>query len=250
MEAIIWFYTLISVVIVSLISLVGVFFLSFSKEKLKGILLYLVSFAVGGLFGDAFIHLLPEAFKRMPGDFFLPLYILLGILIFFVVEKVIRWRHCHIPEHQHHCQPAATMNLVGDGIHNFIDGVLIAASFSLSFPIGLATSLAVILHEIPQEIGDFGVLVHSGFSVKRALFYNFLSALTAVLGAVLALLIGEKINNFAQIMMPIAAGGFIYIAGSDLIPELHHDVNVKNSLKQLLALLLGVGVMLALLFVG
>jgi zinc and cadmium transporter len=245
----IWLYSLISVIIVSLISLIGVFFLSLSRQKLQDILLYLVSFAVGGLFGDAFIHILPETFERMAGNFFLPIYILSGIFVFFIVEKVIRWRHCHVPEHIH-CRPAALMNLVGDGIHNFIDGVLIGASFSLSPTLGITTSLAVILHEIPQEIGDFGVLVHSGFSVKRALFFNFLSALTAVLGVVVALLIGQKVSNFALIMMPIAAGGFIYIAGSDLIPELHHDVNLKNSLKQFLALLLGVGVMLTLLLIG
>ena len=247
MDILIWAYSLISVFAVSIISLIGVLFLSVKQAKLQGILLYLVSFAAGALFGDTFIHLLHEAFNKMADNFFLPLYVLSGIFLFFVVEKVIRWRHCHILEHKQHYHPLAAINLIGDGIHNFIDGILIGASFAVSLPLGLATSLAVILHEIPHEIGNFAVLVHAGLPVKKALLYNFLSALTAILGTVLALLIGQRVAGFSLLMVPLAAGGFIYIAGSDLIPELHHDQGLANSLKQFLALLLGVGVMLALL---
>lgn len=249
MEIVIWLYSLISVSIVSIVALVGVFFLSLSRQRLQRVLLYLVSFAVGGLFGDAFLHLLPEAFEKLGDNFFPPLYILAGIFLFFIVEKIVRWRHCHIPEHEHqNCKPAALMNLVGDGLHNFIDGVLIAASFIVDLKLGLATSLAVILHEIPQEIGDFGVLLHSGFTVKKALFFNFLSALTAFLGVLLTLFLSQIMENFSLFIIPIAAGGFIYIAGADLIPELQHEINWKSSLKQLLTMVLGVLIMFSLLF--
>lgn len=249
MDIIIWFYSLASVFLVSVVSLIGIFFLSLSRERLQKVLLYLVSFAVGGLFGDAFVHLLPEAFEQLSQDLFLPVYILSGVFLFFIAEKVVRWHHCHNVDHQDEtCRPAGIMNLIGDGLHNFIDGILIAASFMVDLRLGIATSLAVILHEIPQEIGDFGVLVHSGFSVKKALFFNFLSATAAFLGAVLALFLGKYIQNFSLMMIPIAAGGFIYIAGTDLIPELHAEVNLSNSLKQLLAITLGVAVMFLLLF--
>lgn len=246
METIIWFYAITSVLIVSLIALVGIFFLSLGSKRLKNLLLYLVGFAVGGLFGDAFIHLLPEAFKSMGGNPFLPLYILSGIFLFFMVEKVVRWRHCHIPCSEHHYHPIAAMSLIGDSIHNFIDGILIAATYSVSIPLGLATTLAVIFHEIPQEIGDFGVLLHAGLSAKKALLLNLLSASASLFGALFALLFASKINSFSELIVPIAAGGFIYIAGADLIPELQHDVNIKNSLRQLLAIFLGLVIMLLL----
>ena len=142
------------------------------------------------------------------------------------------------------------MNLIGDGLHNFLDGAIVAGSFLVSFPLGMATSLAVIAHEIPQEIGDFGVLVHGGLSQKKALVFNFCSALVAILGAIFVLSFGAKISGFPQMLVPFTAGGFIYIAGSDLIPELHKEVNLKKSLVQLLGLLLGIGIMLGLKFLG
>lgn len=152
----VWFYTLISVYAVSLISLLGIVFL-FNKNFFRKASLYLVSFAVGALFGDAFIHLLPESFEKISSKFAVSISIVLGVLAFFVLEKFVRWRHCHIPAGKEHVHPFVTMNLLGDTIHNFIDGALIGASFLVSFPIGLSTTLAIILHEIPQEIGDFSV---------------------------------------------------------------------------------------------
>lgn len=243
----IWVYTLGSVFIISITSFIGILGLSFDRERLKNILIFLVSFAIGGLFGDAFIHLLPEAFEKLGTNLITSLYILLGILIFFVLEKFIRWRHCHIPTSEDHPHPLVTMNLIGDTVHNFIDGLLIGASYIVSIPIGITTSLAVILHEIPQEIGDFGVLLHGGISIRKAMTYNFLSALSAVLGAVISLIIGSYIEGYTLALLPITAGGFLYIAGSDLIPELHHEVRASRSLWQLISIIMGIGVMALLL---
>ncbi|MFC1727171.1 ZIP family metal transporter [Patescibacteria group bacterium] len=241
-----WHYSLISVLIVSLLSFIGVLFLAFKLEKLRKILLFLVSFAAGGLLGDAFIHLLPETIEKVGFNLQVSLSVLSGLLLFFVMEKFIRWRHCHEPTCDEHPHPVAMMNLIGDGFHNFMDGLLIAASFCVSFSLGLATTLAIVLHEIPQEIGDFGVLIHAGFSKAKAILFNFLTALTAILGVLVALALNNQIEGFTQILLPFTAGGFIYIAGSDLIPELKKETEIKKSAFQLLGLVLGIGVMLAL----
>lgn len=246
----VWLYTLVSVLIVSLISLVGVFTLSFKTERLKDIVLSLVSFAVGGLFGDALIHLIPEAFEQLGSGPVTSLFIVLGVLLFFVLEKFLRWQHCHIPTSEHHIHPVSMINLIGDAVHNFMDGIIIAVGFSASPSIGIATTLAVVLHEIPQEIGDLGILIHKGLSVPKALTLNFLSALMAFAGAIFALMIGPHVTAFTAYCLPITAGGFLYIAGSDLIPELHHgeDNRVSTSVKQLGFIMFGVGVMLLLAF--
>ncbi|MCL5076231.1 MAG: ZIP family metal transporter [Chloroflexi bacterium] len=223
--------------------MIGIFSLALDQKLLKKILLFLVSFAVGGLFGDAFIHLLPESFEKLGANLATSLYIVAGILIFFVLEKFIRWRHCHILTSEEHLHPVVFMNLIGDGVHNMLDGMLIGASYAVSIPIGITTTLAVILHEIPQELGDFGVLVHGGLSVKRALAFNFLSALTALLGAIISLVIGPHVQGYSLSMLPITAGGFLYIAGSDLIPELQHEVKLSTSLGQFILIILGVGIM-------
>jgi zinc and cadmium transporter len=239
----IWAYTFISVIIVSLLSLVGVFFLSLKEARLQKMLLFLVSLAVGGLFGDAIIHLIPEAFANIPGKLTAPILLLAGILLFFVVEKVVRWHHCHTPTSEQHLQPVVFLNLIGDGVHNLIDGMLISASYMVSIPIGITTTLAVILHEIPQEIGDFGVLIHGGLSVRKALLFNFISALTALLGALIILMIGPHVNNISLYMLPVTAGGFIYIAAADLIPELHVDCGISISIRQFIFIALGIGLM-------
>ncbi|MFA5035182.1 MAG: ZIP family metal transporter [Candidatus Margulisiibacteriota bacterium] len=246
----VWIYSLVAVVLVSLISLVGVFTLAWRRDKLGEILLVLVSFAVGGLFGDAFIHLIPEAFELFGDKLTVSLLIVAGILLFFVLEKFVRWRHCHVPTSENHPHPVVFMNLIGDGLHNLIDGMIIAASFMVSFPIGLATSLAVILHEIPQEIGDFGVLVHGGLKVRQALLFNFGTALLAILGAVISLTVGPYIKDYAAYLMPLTAGGFIYMAGSDLIPTLHDQCDPNESWKQFLAIVFGLSIMVLLLFIA
>lgn len=247
----VWIWTIGSVVVISLISLVGAITFSLNKARLKAMLLFMVSFAVGGLFGDAFIHLLPEAFEILGTNLKTSFYILAGVFIFFVLEKFIRWRHCHIPISKEHIHPVAMLNIIGDSVHNMLDGMIVAASFSVSVPIGVATTVAVILHEIPQEIGDFGIFIYSGMPVKKALFLNFISALTAVIGAIIALILDYKIRGFAMYLLPITAGGFLYIGGSDLIPELHKEDHLKisTSLLQLTAIMLGIGLMALLVFI-
>lgn len=238
---------MISVVIVSLISFVGALTLAIKKEKLESILIYFVSFSVGALFGDVFIHIVPEISNEIGFDLKMGLYFLLGVLIFFVIEQFIHWHHCHKVEHHHKIKPFAYTNLIGDGFHNFLDGMIIAASFMVSVPVGIATTLAVIFHEIPQEVGDFGVLLYVGFKKKTALIFNFASGLLSVVGAVVTLLFLHSSEEFGMIILAVAGGGFLYIAGSDLIPELHkHEGRWRKSLLHLIMILLGIGVMLAL----
>ncbi|MDP2927006.1 MAG: ZIP family metal transporter [bacterium] len=242
----IWIYSLVSVAIISLISLIGVFALALKEEKIKKISLFLVSFAVGGLFGDALIHLLPESFEKLGLNLGTSLLVIFGILLFFVLEKFLRWQHCHEIDCQEHVRSFAAMSLIGDAIHNLIDGMLVAASFMVSLPVGLATTLAVIFHEIPQELGNFGILIHSGLTAKKALLFNFLTALTAILGAVITLAVGSRLEGFSLILLPITAGGFLYLAGSDLLPQLHQESKPSTSLWQMLLMLLGVGIMASL----
>ncbi|MDI6777802.1 MAG: ZIP family metal transporter [Patescibacteria group bacterium] len=245
----IWFYSLASVFVVSLVSLIGVFTLSFEEKKLKKTVLFLVSFAVGALFGDALIHLIPETFDKIHSKATASLFILFGILIFFGLEKFVRWRHCHIAECDEHASPIASVNIFGNIVHNFIDGMLIGASYLVSLPLGFATTIAILLHEIPQEIGNFAVLVHSGYTTKKAIAVNFFSALIAFAGVAIALLVGDYASNFTVFLLPVTAGGFLYIAGSDLIPELKHETKIAASIGQLFAIILGIAVMASFLFV-
>lgn len=241
-------YSLLSVLGISLVSLIGVFTLSMNDRWLKASVFALVSLAVGALLGDAFIHLIPEAYETSTDVLLTSLSILAGILIFFILEKVLHWHHHHgYEESEEAVHPVGKLVLVSDGVHNFIDGIIIGAAYLVSLPVGIATTIAVILHEIPQEIGDFGVLIHSGYSKMRALWLNFLSALLAVAGAVLALFLGEASETFTTYLLPVAAGGFIYIAMSDLIPELHKTKRVRHSTIQFLAILVGIGAMILLL---
>lgn len=245
-----WSYTLASVLLVSAISVVSIVSLSINEKNLRKILIYFVSFSTGALFGDAFIHLIPEVVEEY-GAFNLQIssLVLLGIVVSFLVEKVVCWRHCHIPITKHHIHRFAFMNLFGDALHNFIDGIIIGASYLASIPVGIATTIAVILHEIPQELGDFGVLLHGGFSKGKALFYNFLTALTAVFGALVALVLSSRIEHATLFFIPFAAGTFIYIAGADLIPELHKEESLQKGMIQVTFFLLGIGVMMLLLFI-
>lgn len=243
----VWMYSLLSVLGISVISLVGIVLFSLRANKLKRFLLYLVSFSAGALFGDVFLHLLPEAVEDAGFTLQISLYVLGGVVFSFIVEKIIHWRHCHAVDGGH-AHPFAVMNLYGDAVHNFIDGILIAGSYLVSIPVGIATTLAVLFHEIPQEIGDYGVLLHGGFSRGKALLFNFLIALTAVGGVILTLLLNSFFGGLAAILVPFAAGTFLYIAGSDLIPELHKDIGVRKALLQLIAFVAGMAVMGALLF--
>ena len=252
----IWIYSILSVLAVSLVSLVGVLTLALSGNKLQKLVFLLVALSVGALFGDVFIHIIPEVFESSPNVILTSTYILLGILIFFVLEKFLHWRHAHGCEDEE-CEthmpggvaPIGKMVLASDGFHNFIDGVIIGASYLASIPIGIATTLAVILHEIPQEMGHFGILIHSGYSKGKALFYNFVSALFAILGVFVPLLLVGGVEKIIEIVLPIAAGGFIYLAGSDLIPELHKSTDIRKSFSQFVFILVGLGLMYLLLFI-
>ena len=243
----VWFYTLVSVLVISLISLIGAITLSIKTHKLRAFLIYMIAFAAGALFGDAFLHLLPEAAKEGGLTVAFSSFLLLGIGGFFILEKFVHWQHCHMPITEEHVHPFAITNLVGDGLHNFIDGLIIGVSYMVSLPVGLATTIAVALHEIPQEIGDFGILLHGGFTKTKALTLNFVSALLAVVGAIVALVADTYVTNIQTFVIPITIGGFIYIAGSDLIPELHKEFETKKSIYQLLAFAAGILVMGALL---
>jgi zinc and cadmium transporter len=230
---------LTSTFLVSLISLIGLLALSLRTELFNKTLLILIGFASGSLLGGALLHLIPEAaFSSMNDTAFLA--VAFGITAFFVFEKLL-WRHCHERE-ECEVHPFAYLNLIGDGIHNFIDGMIIAASFLTSIPLGTVATLAVCFHEIPQEIGDFAILVYGGFSRKKALFYNFLTALVAMLGAVFTYYLQEYLPELSY-MLGFAAGTFIYIATTDLIPELHKEKKLSNSFLQFAALSFGLTVM-------
>jgi len=246
----IWLYSLGSVLIVSLLSFFGAIILFIKQSILKRILLCLVSFSAGALLGSVFLHLLPELVNEGSFTLMSSVFILVGILLFFVLEKILHWRHCHLTATHEHTHPLAFMNLVGDAVHNFIDGALIAGSYLLSIPVGIATTVAVIFHEIPQEMGDFGVLLHAGMKPKKALLFNFLSALSAVLGVLVVLGLGISNQSLVQIVIPITIGGFLYIANSDLIPELHKETNFKKSIMQLVMFLAGIAIMGSLLLGG
>lgn len=246
-------YTLASILTVSAVSLVGVFTLSMNASILSRAMHLLVGLAAGALLGDAFIHLIPEVFENGIDPTAFSIAVLAGMVVFFVLEKYLRWHHHHHDEVHDACadcepkkKPLGTLVLVGDGMHNFIDGAVIAASFLVSPALGVATTLAVFLHEIPQEISDFALLLHGGFSRARALFWNFVSALTALLGAGVFFATSSLFENIEPLAIAFTAGGFIYIAAADLIPELHETKHPGRSLMQLIALLVGIGLMFAL----
>jgi zinc and cadmium transporter len=253
-----------SVILVSFISLIGIVTLSLSRSILNKCVSFLVALAIGALLGDALIHLIPEALEEAENPNIIPLLVIGGFLLFFLLERYFHWHHgTHgVDEHSKecdindpNCHPVKVgilgkLILVSDAAHNLIDGMVIAASYFISIEVGIATTTAIILHEIPQEIADFGVLIHAGYTRSRALFLNFISALFAVLGAVITILLGGIVEQIIVWLLPIAAGAFIYIASSDLTPELHkQDLKSKNTLLQLVSIIVGVGAMYLLLFI-
>lgn len=234
------FWAILATIIVSLFSFIGVLTLALKEKLLNKITMLLVGFSAGALIGGAFLHLIPEALEKSKGDS-LFLYVIIGFVIFYILEKFLYWRHCHKAKCGVHM--FTYLNLIGDAVHNFTDGLIIVASFVVDFKLGLATTLAVIAHEIPQEFGDFGVLIYGGFSKVKALFYNFLSGLTAIVGAVVGFFLYSVIEEKIIFLLPLTAGGFIYIAASDLIPELRKEMNIKRSLLPFLFFLFGVAFM-------
>lgn len=253
MEIILW--TIGATIIVSVLSFIGILALLVKDKLLEKILLLLVGFSAGSLLGGALLHLIPEAIEGST-SFSIFIFVLLGFTIFFVIERVFHWHHDHKCKGK--CKDLkdkktlSYMNLIGDGFHNFIDGLVIAAAFAVDIHLGIVTTIAVIAHELPQEISDFGVLVYGGFTKKKALMFNFLSAIIAVIGAIVGILLFRSIEGIIPFLLAITAGGFIYIAASDLIPELNRESKVTKSLLAFLFFLLGIGFMfiLKILFEG
>ena len=237
-------YILVAVFIVSFISFVGVITLVLKRKYLKSIITILVSFAAGAMLGGAFFHLLPESIQE-GGPVFLMTVI--GVIIFYLIEMFLQWHHCHVEETKYkatkNVKPVGVLNLVGDAVHNFTDGIIIGAAFLANIPLGVVTTIAVALHEIPQELGDFGILIHSGFKVGKALFFNFLSALTAVLGALAVYFFAAIFTGITNYLIPFAAGGFIYIALADLLAEAKAECDKKKATLQFLIFLFGLALM-------
>ena len=240
----------VSVSAVSLVSLAGLLTLSMSEMRIRRLATIFVSFAVGALLGDTFLHLVPEVFAEARGADALraSLLILGGILLFFVLEKLLRHHHGLLHRHHHHeviTRPElAAVNVVGDAIHNYVDGLLIGASWLVSPALGISTTIAVFLHEIPQELGDFGILIHSGLTVRQATLLNLASAAVAILGTMTAVLVGTIAHErVTALLVPITAGGFVYIAAADLMPELQHDRGLGALVAQTALMSLGIAVM-------
>lgn len=246
-------YILLFTFLGSIVSLVGGAILLLRERLVLKISHILMSFAAGVLLGTAFFDLLPEALEAsLACGFECPYFLglspiegiflsaLSGVLIFFLLERFIHWFHHHHEHKGNETKPTVPLIILGDSVHNFIDGVAIAAAFLLNIPLGIVTALAVAAHEIPQEIGDFGILLHRGISGKRVLLLNMFSALTALAGALLTFIIGGKVGVYLPIIIALAAGFFIYIAASDLIPEIHQEKRGRFALAESIVLLLGV----------
>lgn len=239
--------SIIAVGAVSLISLVGIAAVSLRESVLRKGLFLFISLAAGALLGDAFIHLIPEAFASGASTLLISLLIVGGILTFFILEKFLHWHHSHgeeeySPEHKH-IHPIGYLVIISDVVHNLIDGLIIGAAFLVSPHVGIATTIAIALHEIPQEVGDFGLLVHAGFSRSKALGINFMSALSAFIGLGIAFTVAGGDETFVPLIAAFAAGNFIYIALADLVPELQRTVGKKRSLAQFFVILAGITIM-------
>ena len=235
---------LLAVTGISLISLVGIFTISINQNFLKRITLFLISLAAGSMIGSVFFQILPELYELTENAEVAGGIVVCGLVIFFLLEKVLHWNHCHQGLEKDHKHSLAIKNIFADGLHNFVDGLLIGAAFTVDTEIGIAAAIAIALHEIPQEIGDFGILIHSGLSTRKALVLNFVSALLAVIGTLLAFVVGDVNEDFSAVLLGIAAGGFIYIAVADLLPEIKHEDDTKKSLMQVVFFSVGLLLML------
>jgi zinc and cadmium transporter len=246
-------YALASVIIVSLISVIFAIPFLLKKKISNSVLLFLLSMSVGVLLSTVFMDFLPEAVSHKY-TLGLALYVLLGFLVMFALEKFIHYHHskkCENGDCGHsHAYSLAPVNLVGDGVHNFIDGLVIAGSYAVNATLGIAATISIIFHEIPQEIADFGVLLYSGLSKKKALMFNFLSASTAIAGTVAGIFLTNRLHGFTDFIIPFAAGNFIYIAASNLVPQLHRQCNIKDTILHILAIILGIGVIVLVTLYG
>lgn len=237
----------------ALSAIVAAGFLLLPAARRNALLPYLVSFATGALLGAALLALLPHALEAGGGTHGIGIALVGGIIAFFVLEKLVLWRHCHVdaceahgPTDQHRARASATLILWGDAFHNILDGVLIAAAFMTDAHLGVVTTIAVFAHEIPQEVGDFAILLNAGYSRRKALLLNLLSGGSAVLGAVVAVLALDWVPQLSQYILSIAAAGFLYVAMVDLIPDLHRGRIDSTTFRQLALTAAGIGTVVGL----
>lgn len=231
------FSILIASVLESLVSFFASLAVIVNEKRVRTFVHWVISFAVGVILGTVFFDILPEAGEFASYESLFPM-VLVGFLIFFILEKALIWYHCHEDECTTHT--TGYLVLLGDAVHNFIDGVIIALTFLADIRLGIITSFAVILHEIPQEVSDYTIMLHSGFSKRSALFYNVLLSFTTIIGALIGYFIGSG-GNIIGYLLALVAGNFLYIAASDLIPELHHNHRSSSSVLQVVLVLLGIG---------
>lgn len=231
--------------LISLLSLLGAVLFSNNEKLLNKLVFYLVGLSTGTLLGGAFFHLIPESLESLSFDV-VSVLMLVSFSVFFMLEKILHWHHCHDGNCDTHS--LGYMNLIGDCVHNFIDGVIIASAFSLHINLGIISAIAIIFHEIPQELGDFGVLIYSGMKKNLALTYNFISSLSSILGGVLGYMFLSTHENLFSYVLPIAAGGFLYISTSDLLPEIRKEPNLSKSIRAYMLFVVGLVLMYVLKF--
>jgi len=246
-------YSIISVSIVSVASLVGILALSIGEETLHKVLFIFLGFSGGAILGSALLDLLPESIElisEIGNEFNVFIYITIGFLTFFFIDRYVYWYHGH--GHKNEIEDECKMrrnvelkslralNLIGDAIHNFIDGMVISVSYLYSIPLGITTTIAVLFHEIPQEIGDIGLLIYSGLKTTKALILNFISALTAFMGVFIVQITSLKIENVNAILLSIACGGFIYLAASEIIPEMQREKDFAKGVVQFILFIMGI----------
>lgn len=238
-------YAFASIIVASLFAGLGAGLLFLKEEHLNRILVYLVALSAGAIFGGVFIHLIPRYVKQSGFTSLTGLVVVLGIAGSYMLEKALHW-HCHHSDHE--IEPFSYMLMVGDGIHNLLDGMVIAASYLVSVSAGVAATIAVILHKVPKEVGDFGVLVHGGMSKEKALGFNIGISLVGLIGAAIIFLISSQLNSATRFLIPLAVGNFVYIAGSDLLPEIK-ERNESNTTLQVLVFLLGISMMYSIVLI-
>ncbi|MCD6575693.1 MAG: ZIP family metal transporter [Nanoarchaeota archaeon] len=244
MNTLLWIFA--ATMLDGFVALIGIFTLLLNKKTLNKIIYGLVAFSAGALFSGALLHMIPETLENASSNLIFGL-VIFGFSVFYLMERLLHWHHCH--EEKCEVHSFTYLILFGDGIHNFIDGLIIAAGFSVSIPFGIITTLLIIGHEIPQELGDFGVLLYGGFKIKEALLFNYLSQLTCVIGGIVGYIFSTSSSVFSTYLLPFAAGGFIYISASDLIPSLHTEKGVVKATATFVIFVVGVLLMAFLKFV-
>jgi zinc and cadmium transporter len=225
----------------STIALIGSVTVVLREETLKKLLLPLVALAAGTLLGGAFFHMIPAAVDKLGNAVGMYVWVLAGFGLFLGLEQFLHWHHCHRAPSEH--RPLTYLILIADALHNFIGGLAVAGAFLIDVRVGISAWIAAAAHEIPQELGDFGILIHGGWKKGKALLYNLLSALTFLIGGIIAY--GASLKTDVTFLLPFAAGNFIYIAAADLIPEIKHEENATLNVIHLLSFLLGIGLLLA-----